>query len=216
MARSVSGRGRSGTSARRLGIGAAIAAAALLGACAADLERPAESNADRLAEAERLTALGHEAQKDGKPSKAADFYKRAVELNPNQPAAWNNLGVVLMEIGVPMDAAAALKRGIEVNENPYDPTGYENLGMLYYNQGFAEQALLYYEMALDRQANSLPALRGTALAARKLNKYDDALADEMRRALMLETDPGWRDVFQRERLRIEAQLRERDKARAGG
>ena len=71
-------------------------------------------------------------------------------------------------------------------------------------------------MALDRDANWVPALRGTALAARKLNKSDERLADVMRRGLMIETDPKWREVFQRERVRIEGALREQEKARASG
>ena len=200
------------------GLTTALAAAALLAVgCTADLNTgPVTTPSERLTEANRLVTQGIAAQHEGKLDTAADFYKRSIELNPNAPMAWNNLGTVLMTQGHYLDAAAALKRAAEVNPDPHDPRAFENLGLVYYNAGFAEQSLQYYEMALDRDANWVPALRGTALAARKLNKSDERLADVMRRGLMIETDPKWREVFQRERVRIEGALREQEKARASG
>jgi len=207
------------TSARRLlqrcaarMIGPSLCAACLaIAGCQADLGRQADTGADRLAESNRLVSMGVEAQHRNKLDDAIGYYRRALELNPNTPVAWNNMGTALMTQGHYLDAAAALKRAADVNPDPHDARPYENLGLVYYNAGFAEQSLQYYEMALERDANWLPALRGTALAARKLNKSNEHLAETMRRALMIETDPKWRDVFERERLRIEAQLREQNK-----
>jgi len=199
------------------------AASAILGAamlvmasCAADLAgTPDNSGAERIAESNRLITLGVSAQQSDRPESAADYYRRALELNPNAPVAWNNLGTVMMQQGKYLDAAAALKRAAEINPDGNDARPYENLGLVYYNAGFAEQSLQYYQMSLERDANWIPSLRGTALAARKLNKADERLADVMRRGLMVETDEKWRVVFERERLRIEGSLREKDKSRAG-
>jgi hypothetical protein len=74
--------------------------------------------------------------------------------------------------------------------------------------GFAEKSLTYHQMALDRDANWLDALRGVALASKRLNKADDRILDTLKRGLMLERDPAWRTVFETERLRVEGQIRE--------
>lgn len=196
---------------------AAMLGAVLLAGCTADLnQRPDDSAGQRAIEANRLLSEGVHAQKAGRLDAATDFYKRSVELNPNLSAAWNNLGIVLMEQVRYLDAAAAFKRAAEVSTDPNDARPYANLGLVYNDAGFSEQSLQYYQLALDRDPNWLPALRGTALAARKLNKSDDRLAEAMRRGLMVETDIKWRDVFERERLRIDGALREQERSRAAG
>jgi len=201
----------------RRAAGAVVAAGVTwLVGCAADLNNPsAMSVADRLDEANRLVALGVSAQESNDLDTALVYYKRSLELNPNAVVPWHNLGLVLMEQGHYLDAAAALKRAAEVNPDPHDARPFASLGLLYYKAGFAEQSLEYYTMSLERDPNWLPSLRGTALSAAKLNKSDQRLADVMRRGLMIETDPKWRDVFERQRLRVEGQLREKEKARVG-
>lgn len=192
-------------------------AAAGFSGCVADLHQTADNSAsERYTESSRLLQEGIAAQKAGHLDSAAEFYLRSVELNPNSYAAWNNLGTVRTEQNRFLDAAAAFKRSAEVSTDPHDARPYENLGLVYNNAGFSEQALQYYQLALDRDANWLPALRGTALAARKLNKVDERLAETMRRALMIETDEKWREIFQGERLRIEGSLREQEKTRRDG
>lgn len=194
----------------------ALALAAFPG-CVADLHQSADTTAsERSAEASRLLGAGVDAQAHGHFDTAADFYKRSLELEPTSYVAWHNLGTVLTEQHKYLDAAAALKRSLEYCADPHDARPYSNLGLVYNNAGFSEQALQYYGLALERDANWIPALRGTALAARKMNKVDEHLAETMRRALMIETDEKWREIFQGERLRIEGSLREQEKARRDG
>jgi tetratricopeptide (TPR) repeat protein len=193
----------------------AVATLALAG-CNMTPDTPERLAAERAAEANRLFSEGLVAQRAGRAFDAAGYYRRAVELNPNLYAAWNNLGVVLMEQNLNLDAAASFKRALEVSDDPHDPRPYENLGLLYDNAGFSDQALEYYRLALEREPHSPAALRGTALAARRLQRGDERLAEAMRRGLMVETDPKWREVFEREKLRIEDQLRQQEKARREG
>ena len=160
----------------------------------------------RSKEAYELSLKAQEAQKNGKTEQAIDYYQRAAMLQPNFRGVWNNLGVLLMSQNRFIDAAEAFKR--EADLAPEDPRPLENLGLVYYTAGFADQAMTYYFSSLDRDPNWVPALRGVALSSRRLVQADQKTADVLRRALMVETDPEWRKVFEQERLRVENQLRE--------
>lgn len=168
----------------------------------------------RMKEAYDLSLKAQEAQKQGKTAEAIEYYQRSVALQPNLRGAWNNLGVLLMEQRMYLNAAEAFKR--ESDLAPEDPRPLENLGLVYFNAGFADQAMTQYFRALERDPNWIPALRGIALSSRRLVQADQRIADVLRRALMLETDPEWRKIFEQERLRVENQLREQSDMERNG
>lgn len=172
-------------------------------------QMPTPQRESRPGEGQRLARAGEEALKKGNFEKAADLSSRAIAENPDIPGAWNNLGVALMEQQNYVDAAQALRRAAELS--PTDPTPYENLGLLYYRAGYDQDALSAYTKALDRDPNWLPALRGAVACSQRLNIADEATQDRIRRGLMKEVDPAWREVFDRQRLRVDAELAERRK-----
>jgi len=172
----------------------------------ADLNNPESVNTNRNAEAYRLSIEAQQAQRAGRNTDAITLYQRAAELQPNMPGVWNNLGVLLMERQLYLDAVTAFKR--EADISPEDPRPYENLGLAYSEAQHAEESIKYYELALERDPNRVESLRGLARVSRARAAADPKIADHLRRALLLETDPTWRKFFENERIRVESQLRE--------
>ena len=156
------------------------------------------------------------AQEAQKAAQARDF-GRAVELNnkalslrPDLGGVWNNLGLALMSRGTELDyvqAADAFRRAADLL--PIDERPYQNLGVLYHNRGFSEDALRYFSMALDRNPHNKDCLRGAVGSAKRLLRSDEACLERVNRALMIDDDTTWRQIEQFEKLRIQQDLAER-------
>lgn len=183
--------------------GAVLAGAVGCGAPKAGAGEAAPTD-QRVRDAARLAARAEKALAKGEYAEAETLSRRALDLNSELPGVWNNLGVSLMEQERYMDAAQALKRAADLA--PADPTPCENLGLVYYRAGFDEDALRWYSESLSRDPNWLPSIRGAVACATRLNRADDATRERIRRGLMLETEPQWREIFERQRLRVETQL----------
>lgn len=172
----------------------------------------------RIAEAQRLAGLAQESADkaaalaaQGKVERAVterrraiEYYGRAVGLHDGLGAAWNNLGVLLIEEGRYMDAARALQQAAA--RSPADPRPHDNLGLIYHLTGYDEQALRHYTDALEVDPNYLNALRGGVLAASRLSRATEQTRDWAERGMLIETDPRWRDIFIRERMQFAAML----------
>ncbi len=198
----------------RLALGAAILLLPLAGStgCKSSPKGPvitAPTESD-LRQAGQLAAEGQAAMNAGDYEGAVDRLGRAVALRPDMGAAWNNLGLALQGRGGKLDflqAVEAFKRAADLL--PVDERPYQNLGVLYHERGFSEDALAYFTKALERNENSLESLRGAVGSAKLLLRSDEAGLARVRRALMLETDPAWRKIHEFERLRIQHDLSER-------
>lgn len=169
-------------------------------------ELDAEARDRRLRESYRLFAAGQRAQKGGRLDEAREYYAQAVDLNPELSAAWNNLGIVLMDKEKPdyLNAAGAFRKSADLS--PTDPRPYENLGLTYRRAKWYDESVRYYGMSLERDPNYLPSLRGYALGAIETAKVDETLLEHVKRALLIETDPAWRLEFERYKLRVEGEL----------
>jgi tetratricopeptide (TPR) repeat protein len=138
--------------------------------------------------------------------------QKAIALEPDMGAAWNNLGLDLMRRGHPddfVDAAQAFKRAADLL--PSDDRPYQNLGVLYSDRGFSEEALRYFCLALERNPNSLESLRGAIGATKLLHRSDEAGLTRLNRALMMESDHRWREIMEFEKMRIQQDLTDRSK-----
>lgn len=157
-----------------------------------------------------------QAEKAGNYDKAIELNHKAITLEPDMGAAWNNLGLDLMRRGNPddfVDAAQAFKKAADLMVT--DDRPYQNLGVLYHERGFADEALRYFALALDRNPNSLESLRGAVASAKHLYKSDEAGLARLNRALMIETDPQWRKIMEFEKMRVQTDLAERAKPATG-
>lgn len=151
--------------------------------------------------------LAREAQKQvesGKKDEAIQTYQRAVSTWREMPAAWNNLGVLLMEKQDYAGAVGAFKVAAELS--PTDPRPLENVAVSYVKSGWASDALRYYGMALERDPNRIESLRGAVRTAEMVRIRDDATLDRIRRALLIETDPSYRLYFERQQQLVSAAL----------
>ncbi len=152
----------------------------------------------RLAkEAQRQAERG---DKDG----AIQTYQRAVSTWRGMPAAWNNLGVLLMEKQDYAGAVGAFKVAAELS--PTDPRPLENIAVSYVKSGWATDALRYYGMALERDPNRIESLRGAVRTAEMVRIRDDATLDRIRRALLIESDASYREYFERQQQLVSAAL----------
>jgi tetratricopeptide (TPR) repeat protein len=167
-------------------------------------------SAQRLSEARSLASRGQSAIRSGSYDQAIGLFEQSLSLAPDFGAAWHELGMAYMQRGRETDwiaAQQAFQRAAGLL--PSDPTPYRNLGILYQQRGFEEDALRNFEAALVVDPNDLDSLRGAALSGKLLRRSDQSALDRLRRAQMIETDPMWRDLITRERIRVENDIDER-------
>lgn len=195
-----------------LAAGAALAGSLMSGGCAhkkqPSFELPAE-DPKALELALQRTAEGDAAQRAGKLSEAIDRYREALQIREDVGQTWNNLGLALYAQQRRAEAAQAYRRAADLM--PTDPRPLENLGILYMENDFYDEALKNYSESLGRDPNYLPSLRGAIKCAKLLNRSDTAGQERIRRALMQETDPAWREIFRIERIRVDQDLADRAK-----
>lgn len=190
--------------------GALVGAGLTLTGCSATRKPNFDLPADdprTLERAQAATARGDAAQRAGKLDAAIEHYREALTLRADLGQTWNNFGTALQAQQKRAEAAQAFRRAADLL--PSDPRPLENLGLLYLETDFYEDALRHYGESLDRRPDWLPSLRGAIKSAKLLNKSDAATQERLRRALMVETDPTWREIFRAERLRVDQDMAER-------
>lgn len=188
----------------------AIAASALLGCDSTPKKQgPAVAGRERVSP-ETITVafeLAGDAQNDeerGREDEAIAKYRAALQRYREFPAAWNNLGVLLMEQGRYLEAGECFAAAADLA--PLDPRPSYNLGLTWDRAGYLEEALRHYNKSLDRDPRYLPALRGSVRTERYLARGDRQTIERIRAALLLEQDPDWRDWFDLQVLRLETEL----------
>lgn len=166
------------------------------------------------AKADAARERGNTEQADKLSREAVERYRGALAVYAEMPEVWNNMGVQLMQLQDYLAASEAFTFAMQ--QSPTDPRPCENLAIVYDRTGWSEESLKYFDMALDRSPNYLPALRGAIKAAHLLGEADQNRLDQVRRALMLETDPGLREFFEREQLRISGRMAQETQRGRGG
>lgn len=158
---------------------------------------------ERLAEAQSLAQRAQRQSERDKPAEAINLYRDALRVYDDFPAAWNNLGVLLMAQERYLEAADAFAYASE--RAPSDPRPAFNLALTWERASYLDEALTHYRRALDRDPRYLPAIRGAVRAEQVLGVATDASADRLRTGLLMERDPVWRAFFEKERIRVEAE-----------
>lgn len=182
------------------------AAGMFLGGCGERNRDPALMTLeDRRGEALEISRDADRLAKMGKIDDAILRYQEALSISNDLASAWNNLGELYMRRGDHADAVSAF--GVAAGLTPSDPRPLYNTGLVYQKVGWAKDAIEHYAEALNRDPNMQEALRGHAVAADMLGRADDRTLEYIRRGLLRETDPEWREFFERQRFRVEAQMR---------
>ncbi len=141
--------------------------------------------------------LARKAEKAKDPNKAIVHYQAAIARFPEFAAAWNNLGVIFLSQDRYFEAAEVFARAADLS--PADPRPMFNLALTWDRARYYEDALDFYNQSLARDPNYLPAINGAVRAERVLNRASYETLERIRRALLMERDPKWREflTFQR-------------------
>ena len=143
---------------------------------------PPDMKADDLNESARA-AMGN-----GDFPMAIQLLKRAVEVDPKNKYAWNNLGLAYLSMRKGDDAVVAFKKALEVN--PYDEFAYNNLGRAYWQDRKYDEAADAFHKQLD--SNPLDKFAHANLGAMyaEWHKYDLAAPELEKAASLTPNDAG--------------------------
>jgi tetratricopeptide (TPR) repeat protein len=110
----------------------------------------------------------------GQDDAAIAAWKEALEIDPGDAKANNNLGVLLLRSGRPDEGIAHFRKALEVD--PVYGEALNNLGIALLNEGKSEEAIKHFQKALE--VNPLHAQLYLSLgeAFYSLGNYRDALA----------------------------------------
>ena len=140
---------------------------------------PANMKADDLNES------GRSAMQNGNFSLAIELFRRAVELEPKDKYAWNNLGLAYLATRDTTKAVESFQKQLEVN--PYDEFAYNNLGRAYWQDRKYDEASNAFKKQIE--INPLDKFAHSNLGAlyAEWHKYDEA-APELEKAVSLRPD----------------------------
>ena len=105
---------------------------------------------------------------------AESLIRRALEIQPNYPAAWNNLGAALEALGNFPAAADCYDQAVKLRPNY--PEALFNIGHLLHDQGQLLPAIEYYERAVAQRPDYYVALNNIANALSEAGQIDRALS----------------------------------------
>lgn len=137
-----------------------------------------------------LTLLGIIAAQTGHTREAAALFSCAIDSNPNEPAAHNNLGNVLKDLKRFDDALSSYDQAIKLKPDYAEA---------YYNRGIAlkelnrwDEALDSYDRAINLKPDYADAYTNRGLALKELKRWDEAL-DSYDQAIKLK--PGLAEAY---------------------
>ena len=117
-------------------------------------------------------ALGRFFERFAEYDAAAAAYRKAIDLKPDQPWGWNNLGAMYLYLARrPEEAVPAFKRSIALEDRGIART---NLGTAYYYQGNYEEALTQYRRATELEAEDADNWGNLGDAFMMLRRREDA------------------------------------------
>jgi tetratricopeptide (TPR) repeat protein len=102
---------------------------------------------------------------------AEKYFRKAVEINPSEPLANGNIGLICMNTGRPQEAEQYYLREIRVNPT-YDNV-YYNLGLLYYQNNLVGPAIDNWEKTLQVNPEYTSAYDALVNAYTMLGKQED-------------------------------------------
>ncbi len=107
--------------------------------------------------------------------KAAQFYQKAIELNPNMAGAYRNLAKVLEKLGKEVEAAKCWYQAFSIEPQSADAEQHYQLGDTLFKQNQLEKAITCYRRALELEPNSARAYFQIGEVLNKLGKWDEAV-----------------------------------------
>ena len=148
-------------------------------AVAGGLVPPPDMKADDLIESARAAVDA------GNLAIAEVLLKRATEIDPKNKFAWNNLGLIYLQVRQDDQAIASFQKQIEVN--PYDEFAYNNLGRAYWQDRKYDEAAKAFNKQLENNPLDKFAHANLGAMYSEWHKYDLAVP-ELEKAASLTPD----------------------------
>lgn len=148
------------------------------------IENPAPGNPEipKDATPEDLVDAGRGEFNAGNLPASIQLLERAVQLAPQHPQAWNDLGVAYLRVGKYEEAAAALRKQLEINPKDEHANGYLGAAFEYLENN--DEAAAAFRRQID--ATPLDASAHAALGELLLSEHDEtAAAAELEKATIL-------------------------------
>jgi len=127
-------------------------------------------------EARVQTRLALKHDQAGRYGEAVAAYKRALELAPNDPGLYNNLGNVFANLGRYDESITALQSAIKLNNPDFVVLAHINLGFVYVQTNRRVQALEALEQAIALNPQFVKARTGVCDLHLVLEQNAEALA----------------------------------------
>lgn len=162
--------------------------------------------AERIRKAHELALAAQNAEQAGNNPKAIDLYKQAIQTHREFPAAWLNLGKVCMAEGDYLQAVDAFSVAAELD--PDDARPYFNTAVIYDQKHYSKEAIKQYNRALEKDPNLLEALRRSIYLEMQNNSFTPASKDRVMRALLIEKEQRWVNLFSQAKIRIDNEVLE--------
>ena len=124
--------------------------------------------------ADALHLLGVIAFQTGEHAQAVTLINRAIAINPNNPAQYQNIALAYRDLKQPQEALAHYARAIALNPGYAD--AYSNRGALLQEMGQWEAALADYDAALQHNPRLAEGWSNRGAVLRYLKRLEEAVA----------------------------------------
>ncbi len=123
--------------------------------------------------ATKLISAGNENYRKGLLGDAIKCYNQAIQMEPANPIAWNNKGLILAIAGQYEEALAAHSRAVELDNDYVDAIS--NMGMAYAKMSKFEEALTHYNLVIEKHPDHEIAWNNKGNLLAKMKKHDEAM-----------------------------------------
>ncbi len=137
-----------------------------------------------------LNIVGYLYDIRGDWDKAETYYKKILEIDPQQAAAANNLAFIITETNGDLNEAFRLVR-MAREKTPRDPNVMDTMGWIFYKRGSYLNAVSELEESLSLNPDNALAHYHLGMAYYKLSKFDKA-REHIRQALKI--DPNFKGM----------------------
>jgi len=132
-----------------------------------------------------LIHSGSEARKNGNYGLAIELLNRAVEAEPKNKSAWNDLGLAYLDDRQDNLAINAFQKQIEID--PFDQYAFNNLGRVYLRQRKYDNADKWFNKQIEIQPLDKYAHENLGISLLEQHRYADAVP-ELERAASITPD----------------------------
>ena len=120
---------------------------------------------------------------------AIEYFRKAIQLNPNSPETFYNLGTALTQKGLLEEAVTCYRNALRLNPNFVD--AYNKLAIVLHNMGRLSEAITQYRTAA-KYAPGFKTYFNLAIALQENGQLDDAITCYQR---VLQLNPNFADAY---------------------